>query len=65
MTFTVKSHVKSICTSEPFLVILNDTLFRKLIFFTFECAETYNFLINEGCLIWPQDAIEINPFQAS
>ena len=35
-----------ICTSEPFLVILCDTLFRrsKLIFFKFECAETYKFL---------------------
>ena len=33
-------------TSEPFLVILCDTLFRrlKLIFFTFESAETYRFL---------------------
>ena len=33
-------------TSEPFLVILCDTLFQrsKLIFFTFESAETYRFL---------------------
>ena len=37
---------KSICTSEPFLVILCDTLFlwSKLIFFTFESAATYRFL---------------------
>ena len=34
------------CTSEPFLVILCDTLFRrsKLIFFRFESRETYRFL---------------------
>ena len=37
---------ESICTSEPFLVILCYTLFRrsKLIFSTFESAETYRFL---------------------
>ena len=40
------SSIIYICTSEPFLVILCDTLFRrsKLIFFTFESAETYKFL---------------------
>ena len=37
---------KSICTTELFLVILCDALFRrsKLIFSTFESAETYRFL---------------------
>ena len=41
-----------ICTSEPFLVILCDTLFRrsKLMFFTFESAETYRFLYIKDAL---------------
>ena len=40
------SSIIYICTSEPFIVILCDTLLRrsKLIFFTFESAEAYRFL---------------------
>ena len=46
-TETAFCHIdpESMCTSQPFLVIICDTLFQrsKLIFLTFESAETHRF----------------------
>ena len=54
---------KSICTSEPFLVILCDTLFlwSKLVFLTFESAATYRFLYMKVASFSPKNAIEVKP----